>query len=166
MKTYANKNPSSGWHKFEAKFAHGLDAIITTLGCGYAGSCWWSVELPLPNALKTDVKIWEEVKNSISRILVVSECPIEVEVLNGRVTLLGSMSNWILRADIEAVVKKLPGVIGVINLISIKKTATGKAIKTPRGHLSETEVTVWIMIAILLALTILAGYLFSKKLML
>jgi hypothetical protein len=166
MKTYANKNPSSGWHKFEAKFAHGLDAIITALGCGYAGSCWWSVELPPPNALKTDVKIWEEVKNAISPILVVSECPIEVEVLNGRVTLLGSMSDRILRAAIEAAVKKLPDVISVISLISIKKPATGKAIKTPREHLSETEVTVWIMIAIFIALTILAGYLFSKKLML
>jgi hypothetical protein len=100
MKTYANKHPSTGSHKFEAKFAHGLDAIITAWGCGYAGSCWWSVELPLPNVLKTDVKILDEVKNAISRILVVSECPIEVEVLNGRVTLLGSMSNRILRDDI------------------------------------------------------------------
>jgi hypothetical protein len=166
MKTYANKNPSSGWHKFEAKFAHGLDAIIMALGCGYAGSCWWSVESPRPNAPKTDVKILEEVKNAISRILAISKCPIEVEVLNGRVTLLGSMSNWILRDDIEAAVKKLAGVISVINLISIKKPATGKAIKTPHGHLSETEITLWIMIAILFALTILAGYLFSKKLIL
>ena len=115
---------------------------------------------------QTDVKIWEQVKDAISRILAVSKCPIEVEVLNGRVTLLGSMSNWILRDDIEAAVKKLPGVISVINLISIEKPATGKATKTPRGHLSETEATIWIMIAILFALTILAGYLFSKKLML
>jgi hypothetical protein len=122
------------------------------------------VESPSPNALKTDVKIWEEVKDAVSRILVVSECPIEVEVLNGRVTLLGSMSNWILRDDIEAAVRKLPDVISVINLISIKKPATGKAIKTPRRHLSETEVTLWIMIVILFALTILAGYLFSEKL--
>lgn len=122
------------------------------------------MESPSPNALKTDVKIWEEVKDAVSRILVVSECPIEVEVLNGRVTLLGSMSNWILRDDIEAAVRKLPDVISVINLISIKKPATGKAIKTPRRHLSETEVTLWIMIVILFALTILAGYLFSEKL--
>jgi hypothetical protein len=63
-------------------------------------------------------------------------------------------------------VKKFPDVISVINLISIKKPATGKAIETPRGHSSETETTVWIMIAILMALTILAGWLFSKKLML
>ena len=164
MKTYANKNPSSGGHKLEAKFAHSLDAIITALGCGCAGSCWWSVELPAPNVLKTDVRIWEEVKDAISRILVVSECPIEVEVLNGRVTLLGPMSNWILRGDIEAAVKKLPDVISVSNLISIKKPATGKALKTPRRHLSETEVTLWIMIVILFALSILAGYLFSQKL--
>jgi osmotically-inducible protein OsmY len=95
---------------------------------------------------------------------VVSECPIEVEVLNGRVTLLGSMSNWILRDDIEAAVKQLPDVISVINLISIKKPATDKAIKTARRHLSETEVTVWIMIAILFALTILTACLFSAKL--
>jgi hypothetical protein len=74
------------------------------------------------------------------------------------------MSNWILRDDIEAAVKKLPDVITVINLISIKKPATGKAIKTPRRHLSETEVTLWIMIVILCALTILAAYLFSEKL--
>jgi hypothetical protein len=164
MKTYANKNPSSGWQKFEAKCAHGLDVIITALGCGYAGSCRWSVELPPPNVLKTDVAIWGEVKNVISRILVVSECPIEVEVLNGRVTLLGSMSNWILRDDIEAAVKKLPDVVSVINLISIEKSATGKAIKTPREHLSETEVTLWIMIVVLFALTILAAYLFMEKL--
>jgi len=122
------------------------------------------VELPSPNALETDVRIREEVKHAISRILVVSECPIEVEVLNGRVTLLGSMSNWILRDDIEATVKKLPSVISVINLISIKKPATGKAIKTPRRRLSETEVTLWVMIVILFALTILAAYLFSEKL--
>jgi hypothetical protein len=134
------------------------------LGCGYAGSCWWSAELLPPNTLKTDVKIWEEVKSAISRILAVSECPIEIEVLNGRVTMLGSMSNWILRDDIEAAVKKLPDVVNVINLISIKIPVTENAIKTPSGHLSETEVTLWIMIVIVFVLTILAAYLFLAKL--
>lgn len=40
---------------------------------------------------------------------------------------------------------------------------TAKNMKTHRPHLSETEITVWIMAAILFAFIILAGWLFWMK---
>ena len=78
---------------------------------------------------RSDADIGEAALHSLRWDVDVPDQRITVEVENGLVTLKGEVDWYFQRAAAEANVRKLTGVVGVSNLITIKPSVTAKAIR-------------------------------------
>ena len=79
---------------------------------------------------RSDADIGEAALHSLRWDVDVPDQRITVEVENGLVTLKGEVDWYFQRAAAEANVRKLTGVVGVSNFITIKPSLTAKAIRT------------------------------------
>lgn len=76
---------------------------------------------PLNNFVRTDTEIASAVRNALAWDAMVPEDLIQSTVSDGWVTLEGQVDYWRERTDAERAIRRLTGVVGVINKIAIRK---------------------------------------------
>ncbi|MCW5756802.1 MAG: BON domain-containing protein [Phycisphaeraceae bacterium] len=87
------------------------------------------VRLPM-SWRKTDQDVAQAVRHALQWDVLVPDEHISTTVSNGVVTLKGDVETWTQRADAESAIRRLGGVKGVTNLISVKpRSADPAAIK-------------------------------------
>lgn len=82
---------------------------------------------PVDNFLRTDTEIASAVRSALEWDALVPNERIQSTVADGWVTLEGEVNYWRERTDAERAIRRLTGVVGVINNITIRKRAVNLA---------------------------------------
>lgn len=78
---------------------------------------------PIDNYVRNDTEIARAVRSALEWDALVPDDRIQSTVSDGLVTLDGEVEYWRERMDAERVIRRLSGVIGVINKITVRKQA-------------------------------------------
>ncbi len=82
--------------------------------------------MPLDNFVRSDTEIARAVRSGLEWDALVPNERIQSTVSDGWVTLEGEVDYWRERTDAEKAIRRLTGVIGVINKITIRKQAVNE----------------------------------------